>query len=82
MPENEQVTQIRIKHSQKTANIQNITFITENGGEVEFKASLEDGKVTNINLQEGDKVVGVFGYSWSTKQPEIVGLGFVIWCPI
>jgi hypothetical protein len=46
---------------------------------VEFNAKMTDGRVTDIALAKGEKIVGVFGFCWSSKQPEIVGLGFVIW---
>ena len=46
---------------------------------VEFNAQMNDGRITEIALAAGEKIVGIFGYCWSSKQPEIVGLGFVIW---
>ncbi len=72
---------IKVRHSQQTATIQNITFETDCGSEIEFKGQLYDGKFLHINLLKDEKIVGVYGYCWSSKQPEIVGLGFVIFSP-
>lgn len=70
-----------MRHKASTASIQNVTFDTDKGTEVEFNGKLSDGKTSKFKIEKGEKIVGVYGYCWSSKQPEVVALGFVIWKP-
>ena len=50
VPEGEIVTTVKIRHRSTTASIQNITFITDQGSEIEFSGKLNDGKWTECKL--------------------------------
>ena len=78
----DKIAKIRVQHNVKTATIQALWFETASGHEVEFRAKLADGRINEITLKKGQKLVGCYGFVWSTRQPEIVGLGFVIWTPV
>jgi hypothetical protein len=70
-----------MRHKSSTASIQNITFDTDKGTEIEFNGKLSDGKWTECKLQPGQLIVGCYGCCWSQKQPELVGMGFIVWTP-
>ena len=82
VPHGENVTRIKVRHKASPASIQNITFETDTGTEIEFNGKLSDGTWSEIALEPGEIIVGCYGCCWSEKQPEIVGLGFVIWRPL
>ena len=50
VPNQEKIVSIRIRHKVKTASIQNITFITDLGSEIEFNGQLEDGEWEQFDL--------------------------------
>ena len=81
VPEDETITGIRMRHSSKRPSIQNITFDTDQGTEIEFNGKMSDGDWTEFQLDQGELVVGCYGSCWSENQPEIVALGFVVWTP-
>jgi len=72
---------VKIRHKSSTASIQNLTFITDQGSEIEFNGKLSDGKWTQCLLEKNAQIVGCYGCCWSEKQPEMVGLGFIAWIP-
>ena len=76
------INKIRVRHTTEPASIQNITFETDQGTEIEFNGKQEDGKWSEIDLERDEVIVGCYGCCWSEKQPEIVGLGFVTWRPL
>ena len=82
VPDDEVITGVRIRHSNQRAAIQNITFDTDLGTEIEFNAKMRDGVWTEQILEPGELIVGIYGCCWSESQPEIVGLGFVVWTPL
>ena len=81
-PNGENITRIKVRHKSSPASIQNITFETGAGTEIEFNGKLTDGTWTEIALEPSEIIVGCYGCCWSEKQPEIVGLGFVTWKPL
>ena len=81
VPEDETITSIHVRHKSATASIQNLTFKTQEGTEIEFNAKLADGAHSTFKLDKGEKIIGVYGYCWSEKEPELVGIGFVVWTP-
>ena len=81
VPQGENINRIKVRHKASPASIQNITFETDKGTEIEFNGKLSDGVWSEIALEEGEMIVGCYGCCWSEKQPEIVGLGFVTWRP-
>ena len=81
VPEDETITGIRIRHSSQNPSIQNITFDTDLGTEIEFNGKMSNGEWSEFTLQPGELIVGCYGSCWSESQPEIVGLGFVVWTP-
>ena len=82
VPDDEAISSIHVRHKAGTASIQNLTFKTVEGTEIEFNAKLSDGGHTTFKLDKGEKVVGVYGHCWSEKEPELVGVGFVVWTPM
>ena len=81
VPNNERVVGARIRHKKLTASIQNITFLTNKGSEIEFNGSLDDGEWEQFDLKPKERIIGIYGCCWSEKQPELVGLGFIIFTP-
>lgn len=73
-----QVVSITVKCNAQTAAVQSLSFETSSCSLVQFRGQMVDGKDFTVHLQPSEQIVGVFGYLWSSKQPEIVGLGFVI----
>ena len=81
VPEDEIITGIRVRHSAVHPSIQNITFDTDQGTEIEFNGKMNNGTWSKFTMAPGELVVGCYGCCWSEGQPEIVGLGFVVWTP-
>ena len=65
VPEDEVITGVRIRHSNSSAAIQNITFDTDLGTEIEFNAKMSDGEWTEQRIEPGELIVGVYGCCWS-----------------
>ena len=82
VPDDEVINGVRIRHNATRAAIQNITFDTEQGTEIEFNGKMSDGDWQNFSLQPGELIVGCYGSCWSEKEPELVSLGFVAWTPL
>jgi hypothetical protein len=82
VPDAEHISSVFIRHKASSASIQNLTFKTQEGTEIEFNSKLLDGNKSNFKLQKGEKIVGCYGYCWSEKEPEMVGIGFVVWTPV
>lgn len=82
VPDDELINGVRIRHNASKAAIQNITFDTEQGTEIEFNGKMSDGEWTNFILMPGELIVGCYGCCWSEKEPELVALGFVAWSPL
>ena len=81
MPDDEVINGIRIRHNSSRAAIQNITFDTEQGTEIEFNGKMNDGTWSHYTMEPGELIVGCYGGCWSEKEPELVALGFVVWTP-
>lgn len=82
MPDNEDIVAVQMRHKASSASIQNLTFKTDQGTEIEFNAKLADGNTSKFKLEAGERIVGCYGYCWSEKEPELVALGFVVWTPL
>jgi len=81
VPDHEDINALHLRHKASSASVQNLTFKTEEGTEIEFNAKLGDGNTSKFRLDKGERIVGCYGYCWSEKEPELVALGFVIWTP-
>ena len=82
IPDDEVITCIRVQHSEENAQIQNITFETDEGTEIEFNGKKSDGRWSEFELAEGELIVGCYGSCRSDAESEIVSLGFVLWTPL
>ena len=65
VPDDEIITGIRIRHSKSYAAIQNITFDTDLGTEIEFNGKKNDGQTQEFLLEPGEIIVGCYGCCWS-----------------
>ena len=81
VPQGEKIIRIKARHTQEPPSIQNITFETDYGTEVEFNGKQENGEWSEIDLEKDELIVGCYGCCLSDEQPGIVGLGFVTWKP-
>ena len=67
VPQGENINRIKVRHKASPASIQNITFETDKGTEIEFNGKLSDGVWSEIALEEGEIIVGCYGCCWSEK---------------
>ena len=83
VPEDEIISGIRIYHSPREPYIQNITFETNGGSELEFKGSKKNrsGSWYSEDIFEGERIVGLYGYLKDEPEGELAALGFVVWTP-
>ena len=82
VPQGENIIRIKVRHTQEPPSIQNITFETDQGTEVEFNGKQENGELSVVDLEKDEQIVGCYGCCLSEEQSGIVGLGFVAWKPV
>lgn len=68
-----------MRHNPANSQIQNITFDTNEGTEIEFNGKQNDGSEKHFILQEGQRIVGCHG---TLENDKITSLGFVLWTPV
>uniref|UniRef100_A0A7S3HZE1 Jacalin-type lectin domain-containing protein n=1 Tax=Favella ehrenbergii TaxID=182087 RepID=A0A7S3HZE1_9SPIT len=82
VPVDEKITGIRVRHNPNACQIQNITFDTNEGTEIEFNGKQNTGSWRQFSLSPGQLVVGCYGSYGSEDREAIVGLGFIVWTPM
>ena len=82
VPDDETINGIRIYHSQREPYIQNITFETVEGSELEFKGTKKNrqGNWYSEDILEGERIVGLYGHL-KDDEGELAAIGFVVWTP-
>ena len=70
VPLDEVITGVRMRHSPSKAAIQNITFDTDEGTEIEFNAKMSDGTWAQQSLETGQLIVGCYGTLWVEHDQE------------